>query len=210
MQCYTSVRNFIFGSLPIFLTNREWLSTKKSGSGSGVRIGSEKKSHSRFWLPIPKNRDREWVREWVREPFREWLFQNREWEKSHSRFWLPIPKNRDRESVREPFREWLFQNREWLSFTSRFLKKSLPKRLPNRLPTRLPNNRDREWEIGSEKSWNLPIPNRDWGIGSDLEEATPEPAPDPDRESEFRTLGLRFKQEFPKVPSLGHYSSLYI
>ena len=38
-----SVRNFIFGSLPIFLTNREWLSTKKSGSGSGVRIGSEKK-----------------------------------------------------------------------------------------------------------------------------------------------------------------------
>ena len=83
----SSALNFIFGSLPIFLTNREWLSAKKSGSGSGVRIGSEKKSHSRFWLPIPKNRDRESVRESVREPDREWLFQNR---------------------------EWLFQNREWL------------------------------------------------------------------------------------------------
>ena len=117
---YFSVRNFIFGSLPIFWQNREWLSTKKSGSGSGVRIGSgfcslqsvwafNLKNQSRFSLRSRKSDSRSGSGAVSGVTFRKSGVGLKIW-KVNPDFSLPIPKIRDREPFREPFREWLSES----------------------------------------------------------------------------------------------------
>ena len=111
-----------------------------SKSGVGLKIW---KVNPDFSLPIPKIRDREPFR----EPFREWLFQNREWV---SKFEKSIPISHSRS------RKFGIGSRFGSRFGSGFQKIGIEMKFSPY------NSNNSESRLGSEKSgvtWKKPLPN---------------------------------------------------